>query len=118
MRARLEIAQPWMIEVLNWLGRLNVLERWILELSETCLAKLKEIALRSKLSEYHPQHQVKKSRTVLTVDEACFVGSPAGWLLKRRELMERVHARLTAIREAERERDAAEQKLEELTPGS
>ena len=112
-RTRIEAAKPWMIEVLVALNRLKVLRKWILELNEACLTKLKEIAMRSKLSKY--SYLVAKDRPVATIDEACFVGSKAVWFLKEHELQTREHRRLKAIREAERKKTEADQEIEKLT---
>jgi len=78
--ARVNATKPWMIEILSFLGKLDVLRNRMKPLDEACLAKLKEIALRSEIrSCYHP---VEKNRLVKTLDEAYLVGSPAASLLK------------------------------------
>ncbi len=117
MRARLDAAKPWMVEVLTKLeGGFELLREWMLEFDEPCLVKLKEIALRRELSVY--RDPVTKDRKVATLDEACYVGSRAAWLLRMRELKVSVSKRLAAIREAERSREQAERKIKELTPQS
>lgn len=113
MRSRLDSAKPWTIEVLSELDQLGLLRKWILDLDKASLAKLKEIALRSKLHTH--RHPVKKDRQVERLDEALYIGSPAAWLLKEHEVAKREHARLTAIREAEEKKEEAEQKLKNLT---
>lgn len=50
-----------------------------------------------------------------SLDEACYLGSKAGWLLKEYELKKREHERLNAILKAEKEIKTAEQKLQQLT---
>jgi hypothetical protein len=106
---RVDASKPWMVEVLAKLNRLDMLREWILQLDEACLAKLKEIAMRNEI------HLVAKSRPVATLDEACFVGSKAAWLIKEYDLKTREYKRLNAIREAERQRAEAERKITELS---
>ena len=112
-RARVDTAKPWMIEVLAKLDRLGVLRRWVLELDKTCLAKLKEIALRSELSKY--RHPVAKNRLAATLDEARYIGSKAAWFLAEHELMTKEHTRFSAIREAEYTKERADCKIKKLT---
>jgi len=111
MRSRLDEAKPWMVEVLNILDRLDILNGRTLD--DTCLKKLEEIALRRQFS--HHYHPFMADRPVANLDEARYLESEAAWLLARIELRERVGVRLKAIRTAERERDAAAQKLAALT---
>jgi hypothetical protein len=99
---RIRLAKPWMIEVLAELRQLDVLEEWILCLDKTCVAKLTEIALLRN----RPQFK--------TLDEACFAGSRAAWLLKKHELMTREDKRLQEIRETELAVAEAQRKLQEL----
>jgi hypothetical protein len=113
MRARIDVAKPWMIEVLVSLKYFEVVRARILQLDQACLAKLREIALRNELRRYI--HPVAKDRLVATVDEACFAGSEAAWLIKEHELMIRENNRLKAIREAEERKEAAEEEIEGLT---
>lgn len=114
MRARLDAAKPWMVEVLVNLDGFDLLREWMLELDKPCLAKLKEIALRSELSQYG--HPVVKNRKVTALDEACYTGSRAAWLLKERELKMREGERLKAILAAEHQKEEANQKIQKLTP--
>ena len=111
VRSRLDSAKPWMIEVLSYLNHLVLLRKWILELDGPCLAKLKEIALRSELSYY--QHPVKGNRSVASTEEACLAGSPAALLLNEYELKMGVYNRLTAILEAEQQKEDALREAEE-----
>ena len=105
VRTRLDEAKPWMIDILVNLGKLDFLNKWIADLDERCLGKLREIAMGCELGHYH--FPVSESRPVATLDEACLVGSKAAWLLKKRELMDNEQARLQAICTAEqRLRDA------------
>ena len=113
MRTRVDGAKVWMVEVLVNLRALHLLEPWIRELDAPCLAKLKEIALQAKLHGH--AHSVSEERQVVTLDEACYLGSLSGWFLKKHELICREHARLTAILEAEDARDKAARKVKELT---
>ncbi len=92
MRARVNETKVWMIDALTCLGELPMLSRWILQLDRRCLAKLKEIAMRNTLSAR--EYPVFDDRLVETLDEACLLGSPSAWLLKRRELMRRERAKL------------------------
>jgi len=113
---RVEAAKPWMVEVLYALGRLDVLDKRILLLEEACLAKLKEIALRTKLD--HRQHvgqSMEEGRFAKTIDEALLVGSEAALFLKKHEVMFKENKRLENIYKAEQARDEAERKLKELT---
>jgi len=112
-RSRVEMAKPWMIEVLNYIRRLDVLREWLLELNEPCLAKLKEIALRSKLSTF--RHSVRENRPAVSIEEACYVDSAAGWLLKEYELKRAEQARLKEIREAEEARENADRRIRILS---
>lgn len=95
MRAIVDNAKPWMVEVLSQLEELRLLENWILDLNEACLAALREIAMRNELR--HHVNPVPKDRRVVTIDEACYLGSTAGWLLKKHELAVREHKRLSEI---------------------
>lgn len=100
IQARINEAKPWMIEVLNFLGNLEILEEWMLELDEACLDTVQKIAMRSELS--RGSFPVKDDRLVGSLDEACLVGSKAAWFLKRRELKLKELQRLEEIREAEK----------------
>lgn len=112
-RSFLDSAEPWMIDVLACLKRLDVLRKWLLELNEPCLAKLKGIALHNELKwHYHP---VLHDRPVTTIDEACCAGSTAAWLLKEREIKKAEHERLSAVLVAELAREEAEKQLRRLT---
>jgi hypothetical protein len=111
MRACIDSSKPWMVGVLARLGKFEVLEPYILELEAPCLARLKEIALSCEIST--PAHPFE-SRKVMSVDEACYAGSPVAWFLKRCELERREHNRLEGIRDAERVMEESARKLEEL----
>jgi hypothetical protein len=115
VRARLDAAKPWTVEVLSWLGELNVLREWIMELDRPCLAKLREIAMRQKLEGH--RHSVAKERKVSTLDEACYVGSKSAWFLKEYELKRREHERLTSILEEQRKIEEADRKIKKLSSG-
>lgn len=114
MRFRLDNAKPWMIEILDRLGKLEVLQNWILDLDKACLAKLKEIALRSKFYTGEA-YLVTKERPVATIEEACCAGSKAAWFLKKHEVLLREHKRLAAIYNAKRQKEEADRKLNELS---
>lgn len=113
MQAAICAARPWMIEVLHYLGELRLLKRaWVLALDEPCLAKLKEIALRSELQYY--RHHVTKARKALTLNEACYVGSEAAWILKQHELMSREDRRLREIQKETWAREESDRKIASL----
>lgn len=114
-RSRIDASKPWLVEVLSCLDKLDLLSKreWLIELDKPCLAKLKEIALRKEL--LGARHHVVESRLVATVDEALYAGSKAAMLLKEYEIVHAEHKRLTAIRDAERQRAKAERELEKLT---
>jgi len=111
--SRLNSAKPWMIEVLSQLHRLDLLNYWILELDKSCLAALRKIALQSSLEKVF--HTVSEDRLVSTLDEACYAGSEAAWLIKRHELVVREHKRLLAIIEEKQRKEEASQKIKKLT---
>lgn len=100
LRARVDVAKLWMLDVLSTLDELRLMEReWILGLDKPCLEKLIEIALQNEIN--HCGNPVRESRIVKSLDEACYVGSEAAWLLKQYELMTREHERLVMIQDAE-----------------
>lgn len=117
IRARLDAAKPWAIEILAEIeGGLALIEEMLLTLEEPCLEKLKEIALRTELEQY--RHSISETRKVATLDEACYVGSRSAWLLKKRELKLREGKRLQAIRDAERAKKEADRRIKELSSAS
>jgi hypothetical protein len=111
--ARVSEAKPWMIEVLVELDELDMLREWLLELDKACFAKLRDIALRSELVKR--KHWVKEDRRVSTLDEACFAGSKAAWLLKEYLLKKEECQRLKTIREEEQAVEESTRKIGELT---
>ncbi|MBI4088838.1 hypothetical protein HY415_01955 [Candidatus Kaiserbacteria bacterium] len=113
---RINEAKPWMVEVLNRLGELRMLVQWTLELDEPCLDKLREIAFRAEFNAY--QGPLYMDRNVETLEEACYLGSTAAWILKRHELMTLEHKRLTAIQEALEAKADAEEQVRKLTGAS
>jgi hypothetical protein len=114
-QANIELAKPWMVEVLSNLGRLDALEEWILQLDRPCIYKLEEIALRQKLGYHHHVGQyIGDDRFAETLDEACFAGSEAAWFLKRYMLFKKEDKRLRAIRETESQMIEAQQRLQQL----
>lgn len=114
MRIRIDTAKPWMVEILNQLNRLDVLEKRMLLLEDSCIEKLKEIALRRGFSQNINYQWVGKDRKAETVDEALLLGSKAAMFLKRVEVMRKEHKRLSKIRELERGAEAAQAKLERI----
>ncbi|MEI6528227.1 MAG: hypothetical protein WCO10_00970 [bacterium] len=99
LSTRIISARPWIIEILNHLGRLDLLQEWLLDLDRPCLAKLREIAMRKAFS------ASREDIPVRNLEEACYLDSKAGWLLKQYELKKAVHQKL---QEAERKRQERE----------
>lgn len=115
VRFRLDLAKPWLIEILSKIRRFDLLREWLLELDKPCLKKLKEIALRNELSNiYHP---VRENRRVKTLDEARYLGSSAAWLLAEYELKTKEHERLGAIFKKEQKKQDLERELKKLNGG-
>ncbi|MFZ3043839.1 MAG: hypothetical protein WA058_01890 [Minisyncoccia bacterium] len=116
-RSRVNEAKPWILEILILLGETRLLRwDWILEFDEACLAKLKKIALRNELQPHiHLFDEFRDGpRKVATIDEACYIGSPAAWLIKKHELMTRERTRLSDIQKAKRGIQEAKQKIKKL----
>jgi len=111
VKARVDAAKPWLIEVLSQLRQLDALRKYILDFDQPCLDKLKEIALRTELLE---DHVVGDKRLVADVDEACYVGSKAGWFIKEWQLRTKVSRQLEAIRKAKWKKERADQELAEI----
>lgn len=111
-RFRLDASKPWTIEILSALGRLDVLQQWMFELDKECLKKLKEIAMSNKFSEY--REPVRENRPVASLDEACYLGSPAAWFLKEHELRTSEHKRLLAVARSKQKIKEAEEELKKL----
>jgi len=110
MRLRIDSAKPWLVEILHQMGELNMLREWMLEWDKPTLAKLKEIALRKKFRD-----PISDGRQVETIEEACYLGSKAGWLIKQHELMKSEQKRLDSISKAQRKREEADRDIAELT---
>jgi hypothetical protein len=140
MRAWVDVAKVWMVEVLVGLDKLERLwgicgprQDQFIELDKACLEKLEEVALRSSFSEFY--HPVRKQQRVATVNEAYLAGSMAARFLmeynakriewrrlrliqrlewRREASNERKRKRLKAIEKAEAARIEAERTLQEL----
>ena len=112
-RARVEAAKLWMIEVLSMHEQLGFLSKRMLSLNAGCIEKLKEIAMRTELSSY--SHHVSSSRPVETLEEAILAGSREALFLKRHEVAVAEDRRLREIKEAERQKNEAEEKLRKIT---
>jgi hypothetical protein len=108
---RVKESKPWTVEVLNTFQRLD--ELWQYQLDEPVLAKLREIAMRLEL--YKFRHPVLIDRPVLSLEEACLVGSRAAEFLLLRDVVEKEKSRLREILTANREIEEAERRLRELT---
>lgn len=115
MRAVVDNAMLWMVEVLHDLDRLDVLKPWMTDLNEACIDKLKEIAMRARLDSLNKNHHVSKDRLVASLDEARLVGSKAAWFLAEYELAMKQTERLVAIQQAEWARDKASQEITSLS---
>jgi len=85
---RVNLAKPLMIQILCSLNEINFLKKLVPKFDQSCIDKLTEIALKSKLNPLN--HFVKKERKVRTIDEACYVGSTAAWLVKEFLLYKRI----------------------------
>ncbi|MFA6554110.1 MAG: hypothetical protein WCS89_01230 [Candidatus Paceibacterota bacterium] len=112
IRSTISSAMFWMIEVLCCIKELRLLDKHILKLDDNCLMKMKEIAFRSKFcahSEY-----VMKERNVMSIEEACLLGSAPAWLFKKHQIMKAEDKRLKKIRKAEQVKELAEQQLKKL----
>jgi hypothetical protein len=113
VHTKIEAAKLWMIEILNRLGKLDFFEDKILSLELPCVAKLNEIAMREKFNSY--EHPVNEDRKVASLDEACYKGSKAAWLVKKYEIMRKEKKRFDAIAEAKDLKESAEKKIRELS---
>ncbi|MFA6315286.1 MAG: hypothetical protein WC648_02885 [Candidatus Paceibacterota bacterium] len=112
-KTAIDTAKPWMIEILSQLDHLEILEKRLLHLDQPSIAELREIALRSRFNDC--VDPVNKDRCARTIDEACYLRSPAAWLLTKRDLILREHRRLTNIKDAEDKQKKAQEKLRQLT---
>lgn len=118
-QSRIEIAKPWLIEILNCLDQLDsILSKHILELSRPCLDKLMEISLRSWFRASRHSQLVGNDRQAVNLDEACYLGSKAAWFLKRHDIMAGVHGRLSQIRQAELALAEAQEEVQRLAAAS
>jgi len=97
---RVNASKPWIVEVLAQLDEFDTLEWRASELDTACRAKLKEIALRSSFDAH--LHPVTENRQAATIDEACYLHSPAAWLLKKHALLVKEHKRLVAAHKKEK----------------
>ncbi len=113
IRTWVDSAKLWMIEVLAFLDRLDILNPEILNLDEDCLAKLLEIALRARLDRFYDCYS-KKDRLVKNLDEACLADSSAALFLMRQGVVKREHDRLRVIRQAEEELASAQAEIARL----
>ncbi len=112
IRTLIDGSMPWMVEVLYLICRLDVLDEWILELTEPCITKLTEISMRTELVTH--QHAVNKSRRVCSLEEASYAGSETAWFLMRRKIKMGVKERLEVIMRAEDAQEEAAERLREL----
>lgn len=118
MRARIEVAKVWMVEVLVGLGKLDQLwevcgprQGEFIDLDVACLTKLEEVALRMSFSNFY--HPVRKDRPVVSVDEAYLAGSTAARFLVEYALKKREWECVDATRQAEWAQEESERKEQE-----
>lgn len=112
MRNLIDSAQLWMIEILARLGEINMLRSEMFKLSDACVAKITEIAMRSWFTDGYSGQPVRKARRVLTLHEACVVNSAAAWFLHRRQLLIDENERLWKLRRAADAADAAQKEFD------
>ena len=110
-KTMLDGAKLWMVEVLCVLDQFDLLKE--LELDGACLAKIKAIAMRSRLKKHKGCHVL--DRQVLTLEEACLVGSKTAWFLMEYELVTRENERLQKILDAEIKKLEADEEIKRLT---
>ncbi len=98
LRARIEDAKPWMVEVLCRCRESAMLEKWLLNLDGKCLEVLASVALEKDL--------LRDGRAE-TVEAACYDGSPLAWLLIRHRVLSEETKRRQGITETnQREQEA------------
>lgn len=115
MCSRVAEAKLWMIEILVYINRLDVLNdpEKMFELDKLSLARLKEIAMRTELNDiYHP---VEEDRSVASLEEACYAGSKAAVFLLIYRVRLDVHKHLLMIKRAQEDKDEALRKLRRLS---
>jgi len=113
MRARVNQAMPWMIEVLVSLGRLDILAKRDIKLNSACLVKLKEIALLAELSP--DDCLVRERRRVGNLEEASLAGSAAADFLLKYQLNTKTRAKLEMVYRAQEKSIEARDRLKALT---
>lgn len=111
VRALIDAARLWMIEVLCALPELNALREHMLELSDAHITKLTKIALRGRKF-FEPG--LPDGMKATTLEEALYLGSREALFLMERKAKVAVKSRLNSIREAKRAKEEAEQKLKKL----
>jgi hypothetical protein len=97
-------------EVLNFLGKLDVIWDQALEFNPLCVEKLEEIALRTRFS----VGGYIERRKVANLDEAFYAGSKAALLHSVYTSKSKTHARLVERSNIERKIKEASAKLEAL----
>ncbi len=111
MRARVEEAKPWSIDVLVILREIHRLNKY--ELDDVSLERIREIAMSTKISRIY--HRVSEDRLVSTLEEACYCGSQSAIFLRSYESNRREEKRLNAILEAEEALRMAQRNVQVLT---
>ncbi len=116
-QATLDEIKPWMLEVLWFMDKLEILRKYILRFKKEDLDKLKELALRQEVK--MDPHSIERDRRVKTVDEAYLYDCDAARLLvehqkktdeiKRQERIKRLQKR------ARKNAEAAEKAQAQLT---
>ncbi len=114
-RSHIERAKPWIIEVLAALGELHLLRKYLLNLDEGSVVKLKDMALKYQFKSYSSHSDlVSKERPVANLEEALLLGSPEARLVIEHGILTNVHSKLKEVRETEREVEKVQKKLSEL----
>jgi len=121
IEARMVVARPQFIEIINYLGQLNWLNRPMSDfgsgfpaLDSACLAKLKDIAFRSELllpqQDYHASIGRRKAKTL---HEAIRGGSVAAEILVLHSIRRKVDRQCAALwEESRRKHDELERQAE------
>ncbi len=111
IRNHVENGKLLMMDILVFLDRLDLLDKHMLDLSDACLAKLTEIAMRAEIQNHFLLGN--KAKPVENLQEACYVGSSVAKFLLIREVRKKIHNTLKAMEAAKRKIKDAETELQE-----
>lgn len=114
LRARFDGAKPWTVEVLVYLGRLDILRGLWESLDVPSITRLKEIALRTEVPDPETPRWSYRQRRAKTLEEAVHAGSLVAGFLVELDIKRSEARRFKKIREALEARTKAERALEEL----